>query len=64
MFLPNVPGAKFIQGATFILESRVEAERACSITGQFANKLRKKIDDDTLSSLVFLKAFYKNEAPN
>ena len=33
-------------------------------TGQFATKLRTKLDDDTLSSLVFLKAFYKNEAPN
>ena len=27
-------------------------------------KLWTKLDDDTLSSLVFLKAFYKNEAPD
>ena len=42
----------------------VESERAFSITGQFATKLRTKLDDDTLSSLVVLKAFYKNETPN
>jgi hypothetical protein len=41
----------------------VEIERAFSITGQFATKLRTELDD-ILSSLVFLKAFYKNEAPN
>jgi len=40
------------------------SERAFSITGQFANKLWTKLDDDTLSSLVFLKAFYNNEASN
>jgi hypothetical protein len=37
---------------------------AFSITGQFATKLQAKLDDDTLSSLVFLKTFYENEAPN
>ena len=36
--------------------------RAFSITGQFATKLQTKLDDDRLSSLVFLKAFYKNDA--
>ena len=41
-------------------QTSVESERTFSITGQFATKL----DDDTLSSLVFLKAFYKNEASN
>ena len=42
----------------------VESERAFSITGQFGTKLRTKLDDDTLSSPVLLKAFYRNEDPN
>ena len=42
----------------------VESERAFSITGQFSTKLRTELDDDTLCSLIFSKAFYKNEAPN
>ena len=40
----------------------VESERAFSITGQFATKLRTKLADNTLDSLVFLKASYKKES--
>ena len=40
----------------------VESERAFSITGQFATKLRTKLADNTLNSLVFLKASYKKES--
>jgi hypothetical protein len=38
---------------SYKLDLKVESERAFSITGQFATKLRTKLDDDTLSSLVF-----------
>ena len=31
MFLPNVPGAIFIPGATFIPESRVQGSPICAI---------------------------------
>ena len=55
---------KLFNALKCIPPTSVESERAFSITGQFATKLRTKLDDDTLSSLVFLKAFYKNEAPN
>ena len=55
---------KLFNAQKCIPSTSVESERAFSITGQFATKLRTKLDDDTLSSLVFLKAFYKNEAPN
>ena len=40
----------------------VESERAFSITGQFATKLRTKLADNTLNSLVFLKVSYKKES--
>ena len=55
---------KLFNALKCISPTSVESERAFSITGQFVTKLRTKLDDDTLSSLVFLKAFYKNEAPN
>ena len=55
---------KLVNALKCIPPTSVESERAFSITGQFATKLRTKLDDDTLSSLVFLNAFYKNEAPN
>ena len=55
---------KLFNALNCIPPNSVESERAFSITGQFATKLCTKLDDDTLSSLVFLKAFYKNEAPN
>ena len=55
---------KLFNALNCISPNSVESERAFSITGQFATKLCIKLDDDTLSSLVFLKAFYKNEAPN
>ena len=54
---------KLFNALKCIPPTSVESERAFSITGQFATKLRTKLDD-TLSSLVFLKAFYKNEASN
>ena len=34
----------------------VESERAFSITGQFATKLRTKLADNTLNSLVYFKS--------
>ena len=55
---------KLFNALNCIPPNSVESERAFSITGQFATKLCTKLDDDTLSSLVFFKAFYKNEAPN
>ena len=55
---------KLFNALNCIPPNSVESERAFSITGQFATKLCTKLDDDTLSSLVFLKAFYKNEALN
>ena len=55
---------KLFNALKCIPQNSVESERAFSITGQFVTKLCTKLDDDTLSSLVFLKAFYKNEAPN
>ena len=55
---------KLFNALKCIPPTSVESERAFSITGQFATKLRTKLDDDTLSSLVFLKAFYRNEPSN
>jgi hypothetical protein len=55
---------KLFNALKCIPATSVESKRAFSITGQFATKRRTKLDDDTLSPLVFLKAFYKNEAPN
>ena len=56
--------SKLFNALKCIPPTSVESEIAFSITGQFATKLRTKLDDDTLNSFVFLKAFYKNEAPN
>ena len=50
---------KFFNALKCIPPTSVESERVFSITGQFATKLRTKLDDDTLSSLVFLKAFIR-----
>ena len=55
---------KLVNVLKCIHPTSVESERAFSITGPFATKLQTKLDDDTLSSLVVLKAFYKNETPN
>jgi hypothetical protein len=44
---------KLFNALKFICPTSVESERAFSITGQFATKLRTKLDDDTLCSLVF-----------
>ena len=50
---------KFFNALKCIPPTSVESERVFSITGQFATKLHTKLDDDTLSSLVFLKAFIR-----
>ena len=54
---------KLFNALKCIPQNSVESERAFLITGQFATKLCTKLDD-TLSSLVLLKTFYKNEALN
>lgn len=38
----------------------VECERAFSVTGLFCGKLRTSLNDTTLSSLLFLRSFFKN----
>ena len=53
---------KLFNALQSIPPTSVESERAFSITGQFATKLRTKLADNTLSSLVFLKASYKKES--
>ena len=55
---------KLFNSLKCIPQNSVESERTFSIAGQFATKHCTKLDDDTISSLVFLKAFYKNEALN
>lgn len=44
---------------TTIRPTSVEAERAFSVMGLFANKLRNRLNDDTLSAMMVLKNFYK-----
>ena len=53
---------KLFNALQSIPPTSVESERAFSITGQFATKLRTKLADNTLDSLVFLKASYKKES--
>ena len=53
---------KLFNALQSIPPTSVESERAFSITGQFATKLRTKLADNTLNSLVFLKASYKKES--
>jgi hypothetical protein len=53
---------KLFNALKSIPPTSVESERAFSITGQFATKLRTKLADNTLNSLVFLKASYKKES--
>ena len=53
---------KLFKALQSIPPTSVESERAFSITGQFATKLRTKLADNTLNSLVFLKASYKKES--
>ena len=55
---------KLFNALQSIPPTSVESERAFSITGQFATKLRTKLADNTLDSLVFLKASYKKESKN
>jgi hypothetical protein len=53
---------KLFNALQSIPPTSVESERAFSITGQFATKLRTKLADNTLNSIVFLKASYKKES--
>ena len=53
---------KLFNALQSIPPTSVESERAFSITGQFATKLRTKLADNTLNSLVFLKVSYKKES--
>ena len=53
---------KLFNALQSIPPTSVESERAFSITGQFATKLRTKLADNTLNSLVFLKASYNKES--
>lgn len=38
-----------------------ESERTFSVSGNFATKIRSRLSDKSLSSLVFLKYYFKNE---
>ena len=42
-----------------IKPTSVEAERAFSALGYFANKIRSQMNDDTLDALIFLRQYYK-----
>ena len=42
-----------------IKPTSVEAERAFSALGYFANKIRNRLNDDTLDALMFLRQYYK-----
>ena len=47
---------KLFNALKSIPPTSVDCERAFSITGQYATKLRTSLNDETLDSLVFLKA--------
>ena len=44
-----------------IKPSTCDSERAFSIAGQFCNKLRSRLDDQSLDRLCFLKSFFLSE---
>ena len=51
--------SKLYRALKTIPPSSIEAERAFSTCGIFATKLRNRMSDDTLSSLLFLKKYYQ-----
>ena len=52
---------KLFNALKSIPPTSVDCERAFSITGQYATKLRTSLNDETLDSLVFLKASQNKE---
>ena len=44
--------------------SSVTSERAFSAAGLFSTKIRSRLGDSTLNSLVFLRDFYKRQNKN
>ena len=44
---------------TTIRPASVEAERAFSVMTLFANKLKNRLNDDTLNSMMVLRKFYR-----
>ena len=49
---------KLFNALKTIKPTSVEAERAFSGLGYFANKIRSHMNDETLDALIFLKNFY------
>lgn len=50
---------KLYESLKTIKPTSVEAERAFSALGYFANKIRNRLNDDTLDALMFLRQYYK-----
>ena len=52
---------KLLNALKSIPPTSVQCERAFSTTGQYATKIRSNLNDETLSSLVFLKYYNTNK---
>ena len=50
---------KLFQALLTIPPTSIESERQFSTSSFFATKIRSRLDDSTLSALVFLKSYYK-----
>ena len=58
--IPNLL-KKLLEALKTIPPTSVQCERAFSTTGQYCTKVRSNLNDETLSSLVFLKHYQINK---